>query len=125
MQVWELAQPAYGEGVLDATDTMTLWHLLLLICITTTFFTSLAVPWRANYGLSGYGIAIIVGFVVSAFFGWTMWTTHKAVAQRFENSPHPNDDWFAYGLYVIKIVWILLSGFVGFWLTSWLIRAVL
>lgn len=103
---------------------MALWHLLLLICIGTPIAASLAVARRATAGIGGYAIAIIVGLALSAFFGWTTWATHRTVANRLESSPHPKEDWFTYGLYFSKIVWIILAAFVGLRLTSWLLRVV-
>ena len=95
-----------------------LWHLLLGICILTPIFGSLAQARRANVGVAGYILALIVGIVLAAFFGWTMWATHWAVGHKIMKAAPAKQEWYARALYFTKLLWIALAAFVAGWLSN-------
>jgi hypothetical protein len=101
-----------------------LWHLLLLICIATPVWASLAAARRSNVGVAGYTLALIVGLALGAFFGWTMWATHWIVGNKIDRAAPAKQEWYFRALYFSKLLWMVLAAFVGLWLTTALLRVV-
>src|ERR1044072_4583641 len=101
-----------------------LWHLLLAFCIVTPITSSLVVARRANVGVAGYTLVIIVGLAVGAFFGWTMWASHWIVANQITRAAPAKQDWYARALYFTKLLWIMLAALVGQWLSTVVLRVV-
>ena len=99
-----------------------LWHLLLGICIATPIAASLAEARRASVGVAGYTLALIVGIVLGALFGWTMWATHLAVGNKIMKAAPAKQEWYFRALYFTKLLWIALAAFVAVWLSKVVLR---
>ena len=116
--------PAEGAGA-----DMALWHVLILICVGLPIGTSLSSARYANVGPGGYCLAFAVGLGVGACCGWTMWKTHKIVFNKFQGPPPSGTslvklDWFLRAFYLAKMLWVGFAGFLGFWISSRLLRLV-
>ena len=109
---------------------MTLWQLLILTCIAVPIGTSYASAQHGRYGFGGYTLAIGVGLAVGMCFGWVMYVAPKIVGEKLQRGA-PSEtslakqEWFFRGFYLAKILWIALAGFLGFWLSSVLLRIVI
>lgn len=108
---------------------MTLWQLLILTCIAVPIGTAYASAQHGRYGLGGYTLAIAVGLAVGMCFAWVMYATHKIVGEKLQRrAPSETSlgkqEWYFRGFYLAKILWIALAGFLGFWLSSVLLRIV-
>lgn len=109
---------------------MTLWQLLILTCIAVPIGTAYASAQQGRYGLGAYTLAIGVGSAVGMCFGWVMYAAHKIVSEKLQRGA-PSEtslvkqEWFFRGFYLAKILWIALAGFLGFWLSSVLLRIVI
>ena len=74
-------------------------------------------------------MAIVVGLAVAVCCGWVMYATHKVVGEKLHRC-FPSEtlvaklEWSFRGFYVAKILWIFVAGFLGFWLSSMLLRIV-
>jgi len=66
---------------------MSLWQLLMLICVALPIGTSLASAHHAKVGPGGYALAIAVGLAVGACCGWAMYTTHNIVVGKLQSRP--------------------------------------
>jgi hypothetical protein len=109
---------------------MALWQLLVLICFSLPIGFSLAAAEYGKVGLRGYALASAVGLVVGGLCAWIMWVTHKIVVDTVRRSPDgkhsPSQrEWFFRAFYVAKMLWTAIAGFIGFWLSSALIRLVI
>jgi hypothetical protein len=107
---------------------MTLWQLLILICIAVPVGPALASAQHGRVGPGGYALAIAVGLAVGACCGWVMYATHETVGsklQRLTSETSPaKQEWYFFGFYLAKFLWLALAGFLGFWLSSMLLRIV-
>jgi hypothetical protein len=108
---------------------MALWHVLVLICFAAPIGTSLASAQYARAGLGGYALAIAVGLAVAGGCGWTMWISHGTVGEYIERHSNPegsppNRHWYFGAFYTAKLLWVAFAGFLGFWLSSVLLRIV-
>ena len=104
---------------------MALWQLLMIICFAMAVGTASAAANVARTGFSGYVLATGTGMVVGASCSWMMWRMHKALMPELlhrlkEGNPLAN--WYGRAFYVSKGLWILFAGFLGFWLSSALLR---
>ena len=111
---------------MGATD-MALWNVLILMCFAVPIGTSLASARYAKVGISGYALAIVVGLAVGVCCGWAMWKTHEVVGsklQRLAGVSLAKQEWYFATFYLGKIVWVGFAGFLGFWLSLALLRAV-
>ena len=74
-------------------------------------------------------MAIGVGLVVEACCGWAMYATHRMVVSKLQGRP-PSEvslakqESYFRGLYLAKLLWVGFAGFLGFWLSSTLLRIV-
>ena len=107
---------------------MTLWQLLILTCIAVPVGPALASAQRGRYGPGGYTLAIAVGLAVGVCCGWIMYATHEPVGRKLQRltseTSHAKQEWSFFGFYLVKILWMALAGFLGFWLSSVLLRIV-
>jgi hypothetical protein len=110
--------------VVDATRTMTLWHLMTGICWATPLSGALAAAKLSKAGLGGYILAVAVGLALGLVFAWIIWTTGKVVAARIRKYPVPAYEQYALAIYFAAAVWILLGLLVGNWASSAAIRLV-
>lgn len=116
--------PQWPAEAAGATD-MALWHVLILICIALPIGTSLASARYANAGPGGYVLAMATGLVVGASCSWIMWWMHKALVPRLLHrleEGDPQSEWYGRAFYVSKVLWIIVAGFLGSWLSSALLR---
>lgn len=109
-----------------ATD-MALWHLLVLICVAVPIGTSLASAQHAMVGPGGYASAIAVGLAVGVCCAWAMYATHKVVVSKLQRrlpseTSLAKQEWYFFGFYLAKILWLGFAGFLGSWLSSALLR---
>ena len=112
----------WPEETVGVTEMFALWHLLLGICVATPIVASLAEARRASVGVAGYILALIVGIVLGAFFGWTMWATHWAVGNKIIKAAPAKEEWYFGALYFTKLLWIALAVFVATWLSNVVLR---
>ncbi len=108
---------------------MALWQLLILICIALPVGTSLASAQHAKVGPGGYASAIAVGLAVGACCALAMYATHKIVVSKLQRhlsseASLAKQEWYFRGFYLAKILWVGFAGFLGFWLSSALLRMV-
>jgi hypothetical protein len=114
--------PQWLSETVGATD-MALWHVLILMCFAAPIGTSLVSAQYARVAPGGYALAIAIGLVVGGGCSWTMWITHRTVGDYIQrHSNHPEGSFRAF--YSAKILWIAFAGFLGFWLSSALLRIV-
>jgi hypothetical protein len=66
--------------------------------------------------------ALVAGYTLAAFFGWTMWATHLAVGNRIMKAAPAKQEWYARALYFTKFLWIALAVFVAMWLSNVVLR---
>ena len=83
---------------------MTLWQLLILICIAVPVGPALASAQHGRVGPGGYALAIAVGLAVGACCGWVMYATHETVGgklQRLTSETSPaKQEWYFFGFYL-------------------------
>src|SRR5262245_3892967 len=108
---------------------MALWQLLILICVALPLGSALASARSMNVEAGGYALTGAVGLAVGTCCGWIMWKTHRVVVDSMRRSPtlEPNlakQEWGFRAFYLAKVVWIGFAGFLGFWLSSALLRVV-
>ena len=106
---------------------MTLWQLLILICVALPIGTSLASARCVNVGPAGYALATAVGLAVGVCCGWTMWRSHRPIGSKLQGLPSSGaslerQEWYFRAFYLAKILWIGFAGFLGFWLSLALLR---
>ena len=119
--------PQWLAETVDATTDMALWQLLILMCVALPIGTSVGSARYANAGAGGYALAIVVGLVVGMGFGWTMWKTHKPVVNKLQRLPSSGtslarQEWYFRAFYLAKMLWTGFAGFLGFWLSSAILR---
>jgi hypothetical protein len=119
-----LVPPQWLAKAVSATD-MALWHVLILMCFAAPIGTSLASAQYARVGPGGYALAIIIGLIVGGGCGWTVWITHRTVGDYIQRHSNAGGSlWYFRAFYSAKILWVAFAGFIGFWLSSVLLRIV-
>jgi uncharacterized YccA/Bax inhibitor family protein len=101
---------------------MALWHLLVLICFGLPIGSSLAAAQHANARPGGYVLAVILGVIVGGCCAWVMWATHKTAVKGIKQQQPSRQAWSFPALYLVTLLWIMLAGFLGFWVPSMLLR---
>jgi hypothetical protein len=77
--------------------------------------------------MGGYVLALATGLAVGVSSSWIMWWMHRALVPNLLHRLEEGDplaDWYGRAFYVSKVVWIVLAGLVGFWLSSALLHKV-
>lgn len=107
---------------------MRLWHLLIGICFAAPVGSALAPPRIAEAGIGGYVLAVVTGVALGASCSWIMWRMHMALVpnllHRLERGD-PLAEWYGRAFYFSKVLWIILAGVLGFWLSAALLRTLL
>ena len=107
----------------------TLWQFLILMCIAFPLGSALASARHEKVGPGGYALAIAVGLAVGVCCGWVMYATHNIAVRKLLRRPPSETSlakqkWFIRVFYLAKFLWLALAGFLGFWLSSVLLRVV-
>jgi hypothetical protein len=113
----------------DVGAEMALWQLLVLICTVLPVGTSAASARQAKVGPGGYAFALAIGLAVGTCCGWTMYTTHKGAVRKLQSQSRSQvsvakQEWYFRGFYLAKSIWVAFAGFLGFWLSSALLRVI-
>jgi hypothetical protein len=107
---------------------MRLWHLLIGLCFAVPVGSALAPARIAEAGIGGYVLAAVTGVLLGALCSWIMWRMHKALVPNLLlhlERGEPLAQWYGRAFYVSKVLWIILAGVLGFWLSAVLLRAML
>jgi len=107
---------------------VTMWQLLIGICFAFAVGTAVAPARIAGAGIGGYVLAVAAGVAVGASCSWIMWRMHRALMPKLLHSFERGDqraNWYGRGFYVSKVLWIILAGVLGFWLSAALLRTTL
>jgi hypothetical protein len=103
---------------------MTLWQLLILICLTIPIGGALASAKLAKVGFGGYALALTVGLALGVGCAWTMWTVGKTVAAHLKQHSELPKKRYARALYFAAMLWIVFALCLGEWVSSVLLRLV-
>src|SRR5258707_99239 len=103
---------------------MTLWGLLLALCFGMPVGGALASPGLARAGLRGYVAAIAGGLVLGTCCAWTMEAVGATVRRRIEKQPVSLRERYYRALYFVAMLWIMLAGLLGKWVSSVMLRHV-
>jgi hypothetical protein len=101
---------------------MALWDLLEAVCFAMALGASLASAKVAKVGFGGYALAIFTGLTVEVGCAWAMWTAGKTVGTRIRRLSPSVDERYFRALYFSAMLWIVLSGFLAFGMSSTLLR---
>jgi hypothetical protein len=101
-----------------------LWTQLLLICFTQPVAAAIASAKHAKAGLAGYASVMGLGLALGLFSAWAMWAGGEALGVRIERQPESRQEWYFGALYFVAIVWIIITGVLGTWLSSLVLRLV-
>ena len=105
-----------------------LWQFLILMCFSAGLGGAIASAQRGRYGPGGYTLAVAVGLAVGVCCGWVMYVTHdpigRKILNRFPSEASAKLEWWFFVFYVAKVLWLIVSTVLGFWLSSMLLRLV-
>jgi hypothetical protein len=108
----------------DATNVVSLWHLLLLICFVAPIGGALASAKLAKVGFGGYALATTLGLGLGVCCAWIMKAVGAAVAARTERKSESLQERYFRALYIAAMLWIMFTVFLGEWLSSVVLRLV-
>lgn len=100
-----------------------LWDLLLVVCVAAPVGAALTPARITHVGFGGYALVIAVGFVVGVCGAWMMNTAGANVAARIERTSEVRERYFR-SLYLAAMLWMVLTTFLGGWLSSIVLRLV-
>jgi hypothetical protein len=103
---------------------MTLWLLLILICFVMPIAGALTSAELARVGFGGYALAIVIGLAVGTGCAWTMWTVGGIAVARTKRHSVSLQEWCARAAYFAAVLWIVVAGLLGGWVSSLLLRLV-
>ena len=104
---------------------MTLWHLMEALCVSMPVGASLAAARVAKTGFAGYVLCVLVGLTVGTCCGWAMYSSGKLMYLRIRQRSESVRERYFRLLYVGAMIWIVGSGFIGFWASRGILRLVL
>jgi hypothetical protein len=105
---------------------VTLWHLLIGLCFAMPLAGGLAAASHVHAGPAGMLIAALVGLATGAACSWLLRTFGGLVLARTRpglDGPQPasSSEWIARGVYVLGVLWIAFSLFLGAQISSGLL----
>lgn len=103
---------------------MTLWDLLTALCFVMPIAGALATVKDTPKGLLAYVVAVIVGFVLGGFCGWTMRAMGDRVAARSGPGKEDQKPGAFRVLYFAAVIWIVVALFLGSWMTEMILHFV-
>ena len=105
-------------------DMVSLWDLLLVICFAMPIGGALSSASIRKVGFGGYALAITLGLALGACCAWAMRTVGATVAAHIQRHPVSLHDRYFRALYFAAMLWIILTLFLGGWVSSALLRLV-
>jgi hypothetical protein len=103
---------------------MTLWGLLLGICVAMGIAGAMSAASEAQAGLSGYALGGFAGLLVGAAAAWGMRAAVAKVVSWVAPYPDARKERYVGALYLGAVFWVLLVLFLGGIVASPIIRAV-
>jgi hypothetical protein len=79
---------------------------------------SLATAKLANAGFSGHALCVVVGLGMGVCCASMMRIAGKIGFDHLKGQSASSREWFARALYFVAVLWILLSLFLGYWVSS-------
>ena len=104
-------------------QSMTLWHVLLLICFGISLGGALGSAQALRVGAGGYTFSALIGVTVGLGLAWIMNKTGGIVYKHFEKRNVSVRQRYSKLPYFVAILWITFAGLLGSWITSTMLRA--
>jgi hypothetical protein len=98
--------------------SFSLWDFLHLVCFGIVVGASLSAARVHNSSLAGYSEAAIIGFLLGIMCMWGSWNGGRLVAKRIRQLPGSMHERYFGLMYCGEMVWMLIAGFLGFWVPS-------
>jgi len=103
---------------------VSLWDLLIVMCIVMPIGGALAPAKHANLGFGGYALATTLGLVLGVCSAWMIEALAATVAACAERKSESLQERYFRGLYFAAMLWIIFTRFLGERLPSVVLRLV-
>jgi hypothetical protein len=106
---------------------VSLWDLLTLICFVMPIGGALASAQFFKAGLGGQVLAVTIGIVLGVSCALMMRIVTKTITAKLQRRPDWEHSaslqkWFFRGLYFAAMIWIVVAGFLGGWVSLAVLR---
>jgi hypothetical protein len=103
---------------------VTLWHLLLAMCLVMPASGAVVSARLANAGFVGYALVITLGLALGVGCAWTMRTAGSVAAACISRQSAPWQERSFRALYLAAGLWIVVSLVLGVWVSSMALRLI-
>ena len=108
----------------DGGSAVTLWHLLLAMCLVMPATGAVVSARLANAGFVGYALVITLGLALGVGCAWTMRTAGAVAAARISRQSARWQERYFRALYLAAGLWIVVSLVLGVWVSSMALRLI-
>jgi hypothetical protein len=101
---------------------MTLFHLFMGVCFLLPVLTAVSSARLANKGFLAYVAVITLGLILGFGCAWFLFRIVAFVASRVDGWSKLQQNFCAVALLLSSLAWIGVTGFLGGWASSTLLR---